>query len=81
MTSPNEPGAPKKGDGPNGDGSAERAGVRTRGPPAQSGRGPDAADSPPWQRGGRPPADTHRPNEPPHRRAAGGPGQRALMPG
>ncbi|ORB69907.1 DUF3566 domain-containing protein [Mycobacterium scrofulaceum] len=56
MTSPNEPGAPKKGDGPNGDGSAERAGVHRAGPPAQAGRAPDAGDSPPRQRGGpRPP--------------------------
>ncbi|QNI04880.1 hypothetical protein GAN17_00035 [Mycobacterium kubicae] len=50
MTSPNEPGAPSRGDTPNGDGSAERAGAHraTTGP----GRLPDAGDSPPWQRGG-----------------------------
>jgi hypothetical protein len=65
VTSPNDPGAPKKGDGPNGDGSAERAGVRRATPPAQSGRAPDAGDSPPWQRGGaRPPQPPHRQNEP-----------------
>jgi hypothetical protein len=36
VTSPNEPGAPKKGDGLNGDGSAERAGAH-RAAPAQAG--------------------------------------------
>lgn len=36
MTSPNEPGAPNKGDGPNGDGSVERAGAH-RAAPAQAG--------------------------------------------
>jgi hypothetical protein len=51
VTSPNEPGAPKKGDSLNGDGSVERAGAH-RATPAQAGRIPDAADSPPWQRGG-----------------------------
>jgi hypothetical protein len=66
VTSPNEPGAPKKGDGPNGAGSAERAGVRRAAHPAQSGRAPDAGDSPPWQRGGaRSPQPPHRQNEPP----------------
>lgn len=55
MSSPNEPGAPKPGDGPNGDGSAERAGVH-RAAPAQAGRAPDAGEAPPRQRGGpRPP--------------------------
>ncbi|OCB31540.1 hypothetical protein A5675_26225 [Mycobacterium malmoense] len=66
MTSPNEPGAPKKGDGPNGDGSAERAGVHRATPPAQAGRAPDAGDSPPRQRGGpRPPQAPQRQPEPP----------------
>ena len=51
MTSPNEPGAHEKGDPLNGDGSVERAGAH-RATPAQTGRMPDAADSPPWQRGG-----------------------------
>lgn len=50
MTSPSEPGAPKKSDSPNGDVAAERAGVHQRGAPPQAGR-PDSADSPPWQRG------------------------------
>ncbi|OBJ55843.1 DUF3566 domain-containing protein [Mycobacterium sp. 1423905.2] len=54
MTSPNEPGAPSRGDTPNGDGSAERTGAHraTTGP----GRLPDAGDSPPWQRGGSRPS-------------------------
>ncbi|OBI86103.1 DUF3566 domain-containing protein [Mycobacterium asiaticum] len=49
MSSPNEPGAPNQGDNPNGEGAVERAGAHraTTGP----GRLPDAADSPPWQRG------------------------------
>jgi Transmembrane domain of unknown function (DUF3566) len=50
VSSPNEPGAPKKGDSLNGDGSAERAGAHHRtAPPA--GRAPEAGDTPPWQRG------------------------------
>lgn len=69
MTSPNEPGAPNKGDGPNGDGSVERAGVRRAAPPAQGGRAQGAqegGDGPPWQRGGaRPQQPGPRQNEPP----------------
>ncbi|MGD1239938.1 DUF3566 domain-containing protein [Mycobacterium seoulense] len=74
MTSPNEPGAPKKGDGLNGDGSAERAGVHRATPPAQSGRAPDAGDAPPWQRGGpRPPQAPQRQTEPPTEARPSGP--------
>ncbi|WP_102419200.1 DUF3566 domain-containing protein [Mycobacterium sp. 4858] len=67
MTSPNEPGAPKMGDGLNGDGSAERAGIHRATPPAQAGRAADAGDSPPWQQrgGARPPQAPQRQNEPP----------------
>lgn len=66
MTSPNEPGAPKKGDGPNGDGSVERAGVRRAAPPAQGGRSQEGGDGPPWQRGGaRPQQPGPRQGEPP----------------
>jgi hypothetical protein len=50
VTSPNEPGGPKTGDGLNGDSAGERAGTH-RATPAQAGRIPDAGDSPPWQRG------------------------------
>jgi transmembrane protein DUF3566 len=50
VTSSNEQGGPKEGDSLNGDGSVERAGAH-RATPAQAGRIPDAADSPPWQRG------------------------------
>lgn len=50
MTSPSEPGAPNKGDGLNGDGSAEWSGAH-RATPAPSGRGHETAESPPWQRG------------------------------
>lgn len=65
MTSPNEPGTPKEGDSLNGDGSVERAGVH-RATPAQAGRSPDAADSPPWQRpAARAPQPQHRQSEPP----------------
>jgi hypothetical protein len=65
VTSPNEPGAPKKGDSLNGDGSVERAGAHHV-TPAQAGRTPDAADSPPWQRGGaRASHSTPRQTEPP----------------
>ncbi|ATA27159.1 hypothetical protein MLM_0007 [Mycobacterium lepraemurium] len=61
MSSPNEPGAPKKGETPNGDGSAERAGVRRATPPAPGGLAPEAGDGPPRQ------------NEPPtEKRPAGG---------
>jgi transmembrane protein DUF3566 len=65
VTSPNEPGAPKKGEGLNGDGPAERAGTHRATPPAQAGRGQDAGDAPPWQRGGaRPPQAPPRQAEP-----------------
>lgn len=65
MTSPNEPGAPNKGDGPNGDGSVERAGVRRAAPPAQGGRAQEGGEGPPWQRGGpRPQQPGPRHNEP-----------------
>jgi len=47
VTSPNEPGAPKKGDSLNGDGAVERT-PAARATPAQA---QDAGDSPPWQRG------------------------------
>ena len=63
MTSPSEPGAPKHGDTLNGDGSVERAGSHRATPPAA--RAPDAADSPPWQRGAaRAAQSAHRPAEP-----------------
>ncbi|WP_077087140.1 DUF3566 domain-containing protein [Mycobacterium rhizamassiliense] len=58
MTSPNEPGAPKKGDGPSGDGATERAAAHQ----GQAGRAHDGPDSPPWQRGGgRPGQQGNRP--------------------
>jgi Transmembrane domain of unknown function (DUF3566) len=64
VTSPNEPGAPKQGDGLNGDGAAERAGVH-RAAPAQTGRVHDAGDPPPRQRGAaRASAPTHREPDP-----------------
>lgn len=77
MTSPNEPGVPNKGDGPNGDGSVERAGVRRAAPPAQGGRSQEGGDGPPWQRGGaRPQQPGPRQNEPPpEKRASGQAGQ------
>jgi len=50
VTSPNEPGAPKTGDSPNGDNSADRTAAH-RSAPAQAGHSQDAGDSPPWQRG------------------------------
>ncbi|WP_374023652.1 DUF3566 domain-containing protein [Mycobacterium sp. HNNTM2301] len=73
MTSPNEPGAPKQGDGLNGDGSAERTGAHRATPP---GRAPDAGDAPPWQRGGgRPPQAPQRQTEhPTEARPSGPPG-------
>lgn len=48
MTAPNEPGALRKGDGPNADGLVDRGGAHraATGP----GRMPDAGDPPPWQR-------------------------------
>ncbi|MCV7032210.1 DUF3566 domain-containing protein [Mycobacterium sherrisii] len=65
MTSPSEPGAPKKGDSPNGDVAAERAGVHQRGAPPQGRRGPDGSDTPPWQRGAARAANpANRPGEP-----------------
>jgi Transmembrane domain of unknown function (DUF3566) len=74
VTSPNEPGAPRQGDGLNGDGSAERAGVHRATPPTQAGRGPDAGDSPPWQRGGpRPPQAPSRQSEPATEKRPSGP--------
>ncbi len=45
MTSPNEPGAPKTGDGLNGDGSAERAGAHRATPP-QTGRAARPSQAP-----------------------------------
>lgn len=66
MTSPNDPGTPNKGDGPNGEGSVERAGVRRAEPPAQGGRSQEGGDGPPWQRGGaRPQHPGPRQSEPP----------------
>ncbi len=74
MTSPNEPGAPNKGDGPNGDSSVERAGVRRAAPPAQGGRTQETGDGPPWQRGGgRPQQPPPRQNEPPTEKRPSGP--------
>jgi Transmembrane domain of unknown function (DUF3566) len=73
VTSPNEPGAPKKGDGPNGDGSVERAGVRRAPPPAQGGHGQEGGDAPPWQRGGARPQQPPRQNEPPTEKRTSGP--------
>ncbi|BCZ21658.1 DUF3566 domain-containing protein [Mycobacterium senriense] len=74
MTSPNEPGAPNKGDGPNGDGSVERAGVRRAAPPAQGGRSQEGGDGPPWQRGGaRPQQPGPRQSEPPTEKRPSGP--------
>ncbi|HWT50211.1 MAG TPA: DUF3566 domain-containing protein [Mycobacterium sp.] len=65
MTSPNEPGAPNKGDSLNGDGSVERAGAH-RATPTQTGRVQDAGDGPPWQRGAaRAAHPTRRQAEPP----------------
>ncbi|CDO86071.1 hypothetical protein AWC29_28945 [Mycobacterium triplex] len=75
MTSPSEPGAPKKGDSQNGDVSAERAGAHPRGTPTQAGRSQDGGDSPPWQRGaaraanpgnrqGEPPSEARPPGPP-----------------
>ncbi|MEB4209232.1 DUF3566 domain-containing protein [Mycobacterium sp. 94-17] len=65
MTSPNEPGTPNTGDGPGGDGSAERAGVRRTTPPAQGGRTQEGGEGPPWQRGGaRPQESASRQSEP-----------------
>lgn len=73
MSSPNEPGAPKKGETPNGDGSAERAGVRRATLPAPGGRAPEAGDGPPWQRGStRPQQPPPRQNEPPTEKRPGG---------
>jgi len=64
VTSPNDPGAPKQGDGLNGDGAAERAGVH-RAAPAQTGRIHDVGDSPSRQRGApRASVPTHREPEP-----------------
>ncbi|OBI35851.1 hypothetical protein A5709_17860 [Mycobacterium sp. E1386] len=73
MSSPNEPGAPKMGDGLNGDGSAERAGVHRATPPAHPGRAPDAGESPPRQRGGPRPPQAPRQNEPPTEARPSGP--------
>ena len=72
MTSPNEPGAPKKGDSQNGDGSAERAGAHRVAPPHQAGRAQDAGDSPPWQRGAARAASTAAPGRTSDRGAAAG---------
>ncbi|CAG6996072.1 DUF3566 domain-containing protein [Mycobacterium avium subsp. paratuberculosis] len=80
MSSPNEPGAPKKGETPNGDGSAERAGVRPATPPAPGGRAPEAGDGPPWQRGStRPQQPPPRQNEPPTEKRADGGGAEARL--
>ncbi|SOX56749.1 hypothetical protein MAAFP003_5457, partial [Mycobacterium ahvazicum] len=65
VTSPSEPGAPKKGDSQNGDVSGERAGAHSRGTPAPAGRAPEGGDSPPWQRGAARAANPgNRPGEP-----------------
>lgn len=75
MTSPNEPGGPQPGDGPNGDGSVERAGVRRAAPPAHGGRAQEGGDGPPWQRGGaRPQQPAPRQTEPPTEKRPAAPG-------
>jgi hypothetical protein len=66
VSSPNEPGAPNQGDNPNGDGAAERAGAHRA--TTGAGRLPEAADSPPWQRGA-----TRAAAQPAHRPAADAP--------
>lgn len=50
MSSPSEPGAPNKGDGLDGDGSAGRSGAHSAAP-ASGGRSQEATEAPPWQRG------------------------------
>ncbi len=66
MTSPSEPGAPKKGDSQNVDVSAERAGAHPRGAPNPAGRSQEGGDSPPWQRGAARAANpANRQGEPP----------------
>jgi Transmembrane domain of unknown function (DUF3566) len=63
VSSPNEPGAPKMGDGLNGDGSADRAGAH-RATHAPGGRVQDAGE-PQWQRGApRGPHGSSRPTDP-----------------
>jgi hypothetical protein len=65
VTSPSEPGGPKKGDSQNGDVSAERAGANPRGAPTQAGRSQEGGDTPPWQRGAARAANPgNRPGEP-----------------
>jgi hypothetical protein len=65
VTSPSEPGGPKKGDSQNGDVSAERAGANPRGGPTQAGRSQEGGDTPPWQRGAARAANPgNRPGEP-----------------
>jgi hypothetical protein len=63
VTSSNEPGAPRQGDGLNGDGTAERAGVH-RAAPAQTGRAQDAGDPSRPRGSARASAPAHREPEP-----------------
>jgi hypothetical protein len=66
VTSPNEPGYPRLGDSPNGNGSIDRGSTHRSAPGPAAGRISDAADMPPWQRGNRQPPAAHRPPpEPP----------------
>ncbi|WP_156688684.1 DUF3566 domain-containing protein [Mycobacterium sp. Marseille-P9652] len=62
MTSPNEPGAPRAGDGHNGDGSADRSGAH-RAAPASGGRVQESGESPQWQ-GGAPRGPQPTPRQP-----------------
>lgn len=75
MTSPNEPGAPRLGDGLNGDGSVERGGIHRAGIGAS--RVPGQPDMPPSQRGTtRIPHPARHPSPDPHAesRVPGSPG-------
>ncbi|MGH3960715.1 DUF3566 domain-containing protein [Mycobacterium sp.] len=62
MTSPNEPGYPGTGDGPNGNGSIERPGPHRSEARPLTERASGGGDTPPRQRGSaRPPQAPHRP--------------------
>ncbi|MBS4728105.1 DUF3566 domain-containing protein [Mycobacterium sp. SM1] len=61
MTPPNEPGYPRLGGSPNGNGPVDREGTQRPAPGSAGGRMPDTTDMPPWQRGARKQPPAHRP--------------------
>jgi hypothetical protein len=84
VTSPDEPGYPGAGDGPNGNGSIEREGAHRSEAPPPASQASGGGDMPPWERGGARSSQAHRrpPSEAPAQhesRTAHSPGVEARL--